>query len=160
MIFTTKKLSRDSKQLNLTKTVHVLQKKRDPVWKQKTFRKFVSCVMMRPKSHCQPLEHSKLIKKVRYSATRLLDEKSVAKLSEGHLVSKEVCYHKNCSKRLYNKVREIDSEKSSDEKRDATLQGIAIAEIEQYICHSVETKNKSHWYFTGIERFLYKENGV
>ena len=68
-----------------------------------------------------------------------------------HVITKTV-------QRDYNKA--IDTEKSSDEKRDATLQGIAIAEIEQYICHSVETKNKSHWYFTGIERFLYKENGV
>ena len=37
-------------------------KKTDPIRKQKTFRKLVSWVMMRPKSHCQPLEHSKLIK--------------------------------------------------------------------------------------------------
>ena len=95
---------------------------------------------MRPKSHCQPLEHSKLIKKVRYSANRLLDENLVAKLSKGHLVAKEARYHKNCSKRLYNKARAIDTEKSRDEKRDVILQGIAIVEIEQCIRHCVETK--------------------
>ena len=39
-------------------------------------------------------------KRVRYSATRLPNEKSVAKLSEGDLVAKEARYHKNCSKRL------------------------------------------------------------
>ena len=36
----------------------------------------------------------------------------------------------------------MDTEESSCEKRDAILQGIAIAEIEQYICYFVETEKE------------------
>ena len=38
----------------------------------------------------------KLDKRVRDAATKLLDEKLIARLSEGDLVATEACYHKTC----------------------------------------------------------------
>ena len=49
----------------------------------------------------------------------------------------EACYHKNCLKRLYNRVRAIDAENSNEEKKETMLEGIAIAEIENYIRHCI-----------------------
>ena len=82
-----------------------------------------------------------LDERVRYSAKRLLDEKLLAKLCEGDLVATEACYHKNCLKRLYNRVRAIDAENSNEEKKETMLEGIAIAEIENYIRHCIEEAN-------------------
>ena len=41
----------------------------------------------------------------------------------------------------YNRVRTIDIEKSNVEKKDSMLQGIAIAEIENYIRNCIEDAN-------------------
>ena len=71
----------------------------------------------------------KIHERIVYSAERLLDEKLLAKLSQRDLIGTETSYHKTCLVRLYNKVRAIDGEKSKKEKKDAVLEGIAIAEI-------------------------------
>ena len=76
-------------------------------------------------------------KRIRHSARRLLDEKLLAKLSEEDLVATEACYHKNCLKKLYNRVRAVEANKSN-EKRNEIMEGISLAKIEKYICHCIE----------------------
>ena len=80
----------------------------------------------------------KLDKRVRDVATKLLDEKLMAKLSEGDLVATEACYHKTCLASLYNRVRIFNDEKSSSEKRDEILEGMALAEVVAYIKQCTE----------------------
>lgn len=81
-----------------------------------------------------------LHERVQKSAERLLDEKLLAKLSEGDLVATEAQYHKGCLANLYNKVRALDAAKSIDEHNESILEGITVAEIEQYVRHYIEVE--------------------
>lgn len=83
-----------------------------------------------------------LHERVQKSAERLLDEKLLAKLSEGDLVATEAQYHKSCLANLYNKVRALDAVKSVDDHNEYILEGITIAEIEQYVRHYIEVENE------------------
>ena len=83
----------------------------------------------------------KLDKRVRDAATKLLDEKLIARLSEGDLVATEACYHKTCLAALCNRVRVLNGEQTSKEKGDEILEGMVLAEVVAYIEPCAEKKD-------------------
>ena len=72
-------------------------------------------------------------KKVRENAAELLDERLIAKLTEGDFVATESKYHKSCLAEFYNKVRTFASKASTAEQEKSIAEGIVVAEIECYM---------------------------
>ncbi|CAB4045060.1 Hypothetical predicted protein, partial [Paramuricea clavata] len=70
--------------------------------------------------------------RVRNAATRLSDEKLLAKLSEGDIVAIEARYHKSCFIALYNKLRVTCSPLLADFENDI-LYVIVVTEVVEYI---------------------------
>jgi hypothetical protein len=70
--------------------------------------------------------------RVRDAATRLSDEKLLAKLSEGDLVAIEARYHKSCLIALYNRLRVTCSPLPADFENDI-LYGVVVTEVVEYI---------------------------
>lgn len=52
-----------------------------------------------------------------------MDERLIAKLSEGDLVATEAVYHRSCLVNLYNKVRVVSTIKTEDQKKSERLKG-------------------------------------
>ena len=72
---------------------------------------------------------------------KLLDEKLIARLSEGDLVATETCYHKTCLAALYNRVRVLNGKQTSKEKGDEILEGMVLAEVVAYIEQCADKKD-------------------
>ena len=80
-------------------------------------------------------------KKVREAAAELLDERLIAKLSEGDLVATESKYHKIFIAEFYNKVRTFASKASTAEQEKSIVEGIVAAEIERYMRGIIEVES-------------------
>ena len=80
-------------------------------------------------------------KKVREAAAELLDERLIAKLSEGDLVATESKYHKSCLAEFYNKVRTFASKASIAEQEKSIVEDIVVAEIERYMRGIIEVES-------------------
>ena len=82
-------------------------------------------------------------KKIRDSAAEMLDERLIAKLSEGDLIATESKYHKTCLAEFYNKVRKVSPKMSTEEQEKEIVEGIVIAEIEHYMKSIIEQENET-----------------
>ena len=81
----------------------------------------------------------KLNNRLKECATTLLDEKLLAKLSGGDIISQEFVYHPQCLENLYNRERALLSSKDrSNLELEKTKQKVAFAftELETYIGES------------------------
>ncbi len=97
-------------------------------------------------------------RRVRDAATRLYDEKLIAKLSEGDLVATEARYHKSCLIALYNRLLTACS-KSPADFEDEILYGIVITEVVDYIKESESNKSSTH-YLSDKNRFDVLSKGL
>ena len=77
-----------------------------------------------------------LDRKVRDAATKLGDERLLAKLSEGDLVAIKARYHKSCLIGLYNRLR-VACFKSPSDLEDDILYGVVVREVVEYIRESI-----------------------
>ena len=84
-----------------------------------------SCFFCESSSH-EPLhviQTFKVDQNIRKAANILMDERLIAKLSEGDLVATEAVYHRSCLVNLYNKVRVVSTIKTEDQKKSERLKG-------------------------------------
>ena len=80
-------------------------------------------------------------KKVTEAAAELLDERLIAKLSEGDVVAIESKYHKTWLAEFQNKVRTFVSKASSAEQEKSIVEGVVDAEIERYMREIIEVES-------------------
>ena len=80
-------------------------------------------------------------KKVTKNAAELLDERLIAKLTEGDFVATESKYHKSCLAEFYNKVTTFASKASTAEQEKSIAEGIVVAEIERYVREIIEVES-------------------
>ena len=80
-------------------------------------------------------------KKVREAVAELLDERLIAKLSEGDLVATESKYQKTFLAELYNKVTTFASKASTAEQEKSIVEGIVVTEIERYMRGTIEVES-------------------
>lgn len=71
-------------------------------------------------------------RKVRLYATELQDTKLLAKLAMGDMHAIDADYHTKCLVGLYNRIRQV-RKCSEKDKRQESLEGIALAELVSYI---------------------------
>ena len=79
--------------------------------------------------------------KVREAVAGLLDERLIAKFSEGDHLATESKYHKTCLAEFHNKVRAFASKASTAEQEKSIAEGIVVAEIECYIRGIIEVES-------------------
>ena len=80
-------------------------------------------------------------KKVKEAVAELLDERLIAKLSEGDLVATENNHQKTFLAEFYNKVTTFASKASTAEQEKSTVEGIVVAEIERYMRGIIEVES-------------------
>lgn len=101
-----------------------------------------------------------LHKKLQRCAMNLLDEKPLAKLSAGDIVSQDHMYHPSCLTGVYNRERAwLNSQKIGDDYVQYRQQACAhgFAELEMYI-RDRQLTTDGCCYFTMVEVYdLYKE---
>ena len=78
---------------------------------------------------------------MREAAAELLNERLIAKLSEGDLVATESKYYKTCLADFYNKGRTFASKVLTAEQEKSIAEGITVAEIECYMRGIIEVES-------------------